>query len=643
MDAAVEFVGKSTYISKDSGQFYGEKEKHVKMWILVCLMCSALAQAPAQYGGKLPEDTLATVGSSVITARDFLERLELMPWPGIDRRQEHDSAKIRALRSLVAEKLLAQEAAVRGIGQDTISRRRVADLERLMVRDELFKREVIGRIQVTDRELGTGMKRYTRELRLLYLHAPSEETARELRDSVRRGGVVDSMLHLLSPRLLFQVDTLLLSYGSIDPVLEDSAYALTSRRRLSGVMRSEIYGWGLVWFLSEHLYSEAVEKSVPDRIHAVRNTIRARKQQELARRYSGSVLSPQRAEANPEMFERFASILHAIMVADSQSHVTRGGYRLGTVDLDALEKKLGDDLDRELVAIPNGSLSVRDVIAEFRFQEFAFRSLDPELFRNRLNVMIKDMVAAALLAREGYRQKLQNTTAVRHDVSVWDDYWSASALMRSLQEGVTVSDEEVMASLVARVRSFGRAYEVNVREVLAESLATVLQALDRVNKGEPLADVARALSRRTEWARRGGESGFFRVDSLPELGVAALWTDSGAYGGPLSLREGFSVFQVLGKRVAVRDSVPPPDSLKAVSRRLVRAERQNKAVQNAVGELARKAGVYIDEKKLRALYVNPSNMVTRRYVGFGGVITAVPSIFPLWQWGGDRPPQDQVP
>jgi hypothetical protein len=631
------------YISRVTGRFYEEKEKRVKMWILVCLTCSVIAQAAPQRGGKLPEDTLATVGSSVITARDFLERLELMPWPGKDRRQEHDSAKVRALRSLIAEKLLAQEAAVRGVGQDTIARRRIADTERLMVRDELFRREVLGRIQVTDREIGVGMKRYTRELRLLYLHAPSQETARELRDSVRRGGVVDSMLHLVSPRLLVRVDTLTLSYGSIDPILEDTAYALTSRRRLSGVMRSELYDWGLVWFLSDHLYSEAVKKSVPDRIHAVRNAIRARKQQELARRYSGAVLSPQRAEANPGMFERFASALHAILVADSQSHVTRGGYRLGSIDLDALEKKLGNDLDRELVAIPDGSLSARDVIGEFRFHEFAFRSLDPELFRNRLNVMIKDMVAAALLAREGYRQKLQNTASVRHDVSVWEDYWSASALIRSLQEEVTVSDEEVMASLVARVRSFGRAYEVNVREVLAESLATVLQALDRVNRGEPLADVARMLSRRTEWARRGGESGFFRVDSLPELGVAALWTDSGAYGGPLSLREGFSVFQVLGKRVAVRDSVPPPDSLKAVSRRLVRAERQTRAVQNAVGELARKAGVHIDEEKLRALYVNPSNMVTRRYVGFGGVITAVPSISPLWQWGDDTPPQGQVP
>jgi hypothetical protein len=44
-------------------------------------------------------------------------------------------------------------------------------------------------------------------------------------------------------------------------------------------------------------------------------------------------------------------------------------------------------------------------------------------------------------------------------------------------------------------------------------------------------------------------------------------------------------------------------------------------------------------ERLRALKVNESNMVTRRYIGFGGVITAVPSIAPLWEWKDpERPP-----
>ncbi|MCC6397661.1 MAG: hypothetical protein IT282_11645 [Bacteroidetes bacterium] len=614
----------------------------MKKWLLLWLAGGTLCQAMAQRDGTLPKDTLATVGTSVITARDFLERFELMPWPGKDRRQDHDSAKVRALRSLVAERLLAQEAAVRGIGRDSLARRRVSGLEQVMVRDELFKREVVARVQITDKEMSVGMKRYPRELRLLYLRSPSRETALALRDSVGRKGVLDSLLHRISRRLLTRVDTLTLAYGSADWVLEDTAYALSERRRLSGVLQSDLYGWGVAAFLSDHIYAEAANKSIPDRLRAVQNIVRTRQQLRRARLYSGSVLSPQRAEADAEMFERMASVLHAIMTASQQERASRAGFRLGAADLDTLEQRLGTDADRILVNVAGGDLTARDVIEEMRFHDFSFSRLEPEPFRDRLNAIIKDMVAAKLLAREGYRLRLNNTEAVRHDVSVWEDHWSASALIGEMQEEVHVTDEEVMTYLVEHAREFGRAYEVNIREVLADSLTTVLHALERANSGEAFDGVARELSRREAWRLRGGESGFFRVDSLPELGVAALWTDSGAYGGPLRLREGYSVFQVLDKRLARQDSVPPPDSIKDVSRRIVRAVRQQEVLRQAVGKLAQRTGVRIFEDRLKALQVNPSNMVTRRFIGFGGVITAVPSIYPLWQWESTEP-ADQVP
>jgi hypothetical protein len=64
-------------------------------------LCASTAQR-----GALPTDTLADIGTAVISARDLLERLELMPFPGKDHPAQHDSAKMLALRALVAEKLL---------------------------------------------------------------------------------------------------------------------------------------------------------------------------------------------------------------------------------------------------------------------------------------------------------------------------------------------------------------------------------------------------------------------------------------------------------------------------------------------------------------------------------------------------------
>jgi len=143
-------------------------------------LCGALAIASATMSAQhnaIPEDTLAEVGSSVLTARDFLERFELMPFLGKDQATRHDSAKVQALRALVAEQLLSQEAAVRGVNRDSISLRRRNGLERMMVRDELYKREVVAKVTVNDRELSAGMRRYPLELKLLFFASRSGSTA----------------------------------------------------------------------------------------------------------------------------------------------------------------------------------------------------------------------------------------------------------------------------------------------------------------------------------------------------------------------------------------------------------------------------------------------------------------------------------
>ncbi|MBP1691812.1 MAG: hypothetical protein H6Q32_1164 [Bacteroidetes bacterium] len=609
--------------------------------ILVAAVILLNVQVFGQRTAVLPPDTLAEVGASVITARDFLERIELMPWPGKDRAAEHDSAKIRALRSLVAEFLLAQEAAVRGLGRDSGTERRRLELEGLMVRDELYKREVLNRVSVAPEEISLGLRRYPRELEILFLRAPARAAAEELRDSLEMYGTVDSTLRRVSSRLLIGADTLFLQFGSMDRTMEDTAYALSSRRPVSGVLRSDLYGWGLVARLGERTHADAIKKSIPDRRTAVESIIRRRKQDARAASFTGSILAPQRAEADPALFETAAATLHGLVMRDPATRASKGVYRIFVTDLDTVEHVLEKDLQRAFVRTASGELTVADVLDGLRSRDMGFASLDPERFRNRLNAYIRDVVAGKLIAREGYRLGLERSENVRRDVAVWERTWAATTLIKDLTASIEVTEADAMEYCLRNGAVLGRPYEVNIREVLSDSLAGSLQVLERMNNGEDLAHLAREMSARKEWREKGGESGYFNVGVRPALGFAALWTDSGSIGGPVKLPEGFSLFQVLGKRAAVRDSIPSPDSLKVLARRAARAEHQHRVVEKFVSRLAKESGVKIHYDRLLKLHVNPANMVTRRFIGFGGVITAVPSITPIWQWEGEQP--DVVP
>lgn len=586
--------------------------------------------------GGIPQDTLAEIGSTVITAREFLERYELMPFPGKEQSARSDSARIMALRGLVAEKLLSQEAAVRGLNRDSASQRRRSGLERLMARDELYKREVAVRVTVTDGDLSAGMRRYLREPQIVFFSAGSAEAARVLRDSLAARPPIDTTWDRFLPRLLSRADTVAVKFGSIDWALEDTAYALTMKRRLSQPVRTDYFGWGVVYLLEVRTNADASNKSVADRISAVRTIVRQRKMDERAARFQGRILSPHRAQVDSTLFEDVGDYLFSRVLSDPASRTSRVGYRLAPPDIDSLTAAFGSRVDEELIHLPGKGMTVREVLEALQLSEIAFPALDRELFLNRINAAFKDVVRKELLAREAYRQNLQETDAVRHDVAVWDNYWAAGALIQSIRDSITVDDREVMEFLIHHAASLGAGYEVNVREVLCDSLGTALDVLQRAVQGESLGTMARAISRRPGWPARDGESGFFAVDVYPSLGFPALFQEQGTIGGPVPLKEGFSVFTTLGKRSSRPDGALHLDSLQYWGRRGARLLKQEWAVESVVSGLAQREGVRLHLDRLSRLQITPTNMITRRYLGFGGVVTAVPTILPVWKWKGEQ-------
>jgi parvulin-like peptidyl-prolyl isomerase len=197
---------------------------------------------------------------------------------------------------------------------------------------------------------------------------------------------------------------------------------------------------------------------------------------------------------------------------------------------------------------------------------------------------------------------------------------------------VRVEDDEVLTDLVTHAQDLGRSYEVNVREILSDSLSESIAILERMTRGEDMATLARKFSKRQAWAVRGGESGFFPVSEHPEIGFRALDSDSGRTVGPVKVPEGFGLFTVLGKRSSGNSRSPTYDSLKAQIRRGLYLEKQQTRLNRYVASAARKYQVKLFYNHLKNVEVSPTNMVTKRFIGFGGTMMAVPGLYPLWDW-----------
>jgi len=293
--------------------------------------------------------------------------------------------------------------------------------------------------------------------------------------------------------------------------------------------------------------------------------------------------------------------------------------------------RLQPHLESVLVRIDDGDLTLGELLEKFKYEDFLADEREGLAFRRALNEEVRSLVARELLAREGRRLGLQYTEAVRGDLQVWADYLSAAVLWHTIRDSVRVGDREIMAFLVNHADVLGRAFEVNVREVLCASSEDAALVADRLGGGMSLEEAARQYSRRAAWAARGGESGYFLVAEHPEIGFEALNADSGVLVGPVKSPDGFSLFTTLGTR-RTRETAADFETLKDNVRGRLTDEMKKQALDRAVAGLARQERPVINYDRLRDVNITNIPMFTRRLIGFGGRMNAAPLLMRQWDW-----------
>jgi parvulin-like peptidyl-prolyl isomerase len=596
-------------------------------FLLIFLSVLNLFSVPllAQSSSQLPTDTIATVGTDVINASDFLERFELMPWPMKDNKSRIEYTKQEFLYSMIAEKLLAFEATNLGVDQDSASQVWRHSLEKMFSRDELFKREVMPQIKVTNAEIRDGLKKYAYQLHVAILEVSSQEKGEQLYKKVSHALNKDSVLSAFRGSLYTTLDTATVNFGGDDIPFENAAYAVGALK-LSRPFEDANYGWVVLYVVDKETNPKYAEESLPDQIASVQKIIHGRQEDEIAQRVFFSILGKQRAEANPKLFLLLADSVYAILHEDSTGHKVKDYYMISPGDMERLAAHFRDRLDEVFITAKNGDMTLGDIIEGLKYNEVIFPSLRRNIVEAILNNNIKTVVQNELLVREAFRKNIQYSPQVRHDVGVWYDSRRAHDLLRRITDSVQVSDDEVMNYYKDNARLFGGTVEVNIREILVDSVNLAKKIHQRILDGEDMSLLARKYSKRKEWAENGGESGWFSSKEHGDLGFYASTADSGQLIGPLRIKEGLTIFKVLGKRTLIDTSGAVFEKYKSAIEKKLLEDKKEETTSHYVAGLAKKYGITINRDALRNLHTTTTQMFTWRYLGFGGRIVAVPGV-----------------
>jgi parvulin-like peptidyl-prolyl isomerase len=604
-----------------------------RFWLAVFLACAA-ATATGQHTPQ-GEGILARAGARFITEREFRERFELLPGLYRHRGAGLEVTKLEFLYMLAAEKLLAQEAATRGLDRDSAFLAGLDGVRRLLARDQLYREEVRQSVTVTPADIAAGIRQAPVLLHVAYLYFGNEADARFVRGRIGSAREFDLLVPDSSLGALR--DTATVIWGDAAEEIESAAYALGADEVSPPVRSGD--GWYLLRVLSRSPrpdYSGLDPAALRERVEEV---IRARRESVRMHEVLREVLSRTQGYGKAAAVKALGAALRDLFSEDAAA----GGDSMVALDAGGAERLRAAMSARltDTLAVAGATIwSVADGINLLLSRRFAVRRDRLDAVPAMINDELEFRVHQELLAQEGLRRGLDARPEVRSRLELWRDAYLADAMKQEAFSRVTMTDAE-LAEYAQYLDSSAAPPEVNLRELRTASLGEMEEALAALESGATFEDVVRRWTSDEALRRTGGETGFFPITARAPVGPLAGELRVGERFGPVRTDSGVVVFEVLGRRDApppAGSALPPKDSLAAS----LRAIKQQGLLNRFLSQAAARQGVDVYEDRLRAVDVSPLPMLTYRLLGFGGRMFEVPFVDPQIHWLRIPPPQDPV-
>ena len=466
-------------------------------WALQALCCClavhglAAAQRPLEVPSyeSLLDPTLVTlhvaeVGPVSITGIEF--KLSYEFGPAFVKRVS--DSKLRCLNFMINEKLLALDAQRRGLGAWPDVQRQVAEIEADLATEELYKRDVLKGVRVTDRQIAQGVALERVQLAVQWIFT---RTAGEMDECIRRlrSGVPFDSLYAgqlrQSPQLESErsMTTTRFKLRMKNPMLAGIVDTMTA-----GTISLPVHGpdgWYLVRTADVSTNPLMTQTESIKLAEEVRRTLIQHISDSLSDRYVGTLVASRRPTILREPFNALVAHLGKRYLDSARYHAwnlaaLKGARRIpDAADLGAIAADT-------LVRMNKGRFSVQDFLEWFRLREpYATLTLSsPAALSHAVEEMVWRMVRDRLLTERAFARGFQRALGVKQQTAWWKNKMLYTANRNRIGDTIVDSlpalrsyyenNQRRYADSLGRVRSFADAREDVWRDYYAQELTRKL-------------------------------------------------------------------------------------------------------------------------------------------------------------------------
>ncbi|MEK9138294.1 MAG: peptidyl-prolyl cis-trans isomerase, partial [Bacteroidota bacterium] len=496
----------------------------VYLWIWTA---SALAQSAERSA------VVAKAGDVYVTEKELVERFELLPSLYRNTKSRLQQAKLELVYSLIAEKLLAQEALERELDRDSLLISAYEDVRKMLARDRLYREEVGGKVTVTPKEIERVIAQAQNELFVSFLFFERREDAEFVRRQLVKAAdfetiQVDSSLRAVR-------DTATVTWGDAEPTIERAAYALNKGEispvvpagngyyilRLSGVQRSSYY--------TSLQPSESRER--------VASKLRERKEEVRMDEFTRELFRSKSGYSRPAEFTRLA---RALTQAFEKDTVT-GRLFFTESKMKEVREQCGPWLSDSLSLAERYVWTVEAIIEQLFVKGFSLERDRVREIPRLLNKQLQVLVQQELLAQEALQRGVDKRPDVQRQLEMWYQSILAHAMKQYVQKHAIVTDAEVWTYLQSKNQQVAIP-KVQIRELQTGSLEDMSDALTELQHGRSFEEIIERWSNDATLRARKGLSDPFPISERYPVGEIAWQMAVGQRYGPLKVARGYLYF-----------------------------------------------------------------------------------------------------
>lgn len=554
-----------------------------------------------------------------ISKEEYKKRFEFSPHPRQDSYYDSVTIKFDFLKTLIAEKLLANNAIEKELDKTDEFLSAYKYVRNLYLRDALYQKEVKEKINVPDSEYVKGKKKILKSIIAKFIFSNDEKEITEIYSALNKGASFDSIL-AIRPERNEQKENEEITFGKLNEKIEDDVFNLQVGQYTKPLELKE--GWYIF-----KVYS-FTRKSILDEndLRKIDKVVKERWENKVYESFYKKFFKNVTINADRKLFDRLFEEIKKYVFQHKNSFIKKfNKYKLYEPEFAQIGKNITpSEMQSIFVKFKEDPITLKEFLTNLKINGFEFLNFDEKHLRSRLNTDVFLFIQNELLAREALKRGYDKLQDVAFDLKLWKENFLSSLNMKTIFKNVSVDDDEAYNFFIKNNKIITKPDIIKIAEIKTKDLDDVKNVFEELDKGEDFKKLVNKYSAYNSAKQNNGEYELSSDDKENEIFKIASSLKVGEVYGPIKTIDGYSIIKLIDKKNGKKVEYESFEQAKNDIKDILKTKKMYKELENITAQLAIDNDIEINENVLNAIKVNMINMIVFKRFGFGGQNLATP-------------------